>query len=72
MLVTSTCVLQAYLKSTDMGDTVEQVEALIKRHDAFAKLLTAQDQKVSLLLSSLSTRLGHSSVIIAVIIESLE
>ena len=48
MLVTSTCLLQAYLKSTDMGDTVEQVEALIKRHDAFAKLLTAQDQKVSL------------------------
>ena len=40
--------LQAYLKSTDMGDTVEQVEALIKRHDAFTKLLTAQDQKVSL------------------------
>ena len=42
--------LQAYLKSTDMGDTVEQVEALIKRHNAFDTLLTAQEQKVSLIL----------------------
>lgn len=39
--------LQAYLRGTELGSTVPQVEALIKRHDAFENLLASQDAKVS-------------------------
>jgi len=34
------------LKGTELGDTVDQVESLIKKHDAFESLLATQDAKV--------------------------
>ena len=40
--------LQAYLKGTELGGTVDQVESLIKKHDAFESLLVTQDAKVCL------------------------
>ena len=39
--------LQTKLKSPELGNNVEQVEALIKRHDATAKLIEAQEQKLN-------------------------
>ena len=39
---------QAALSSTDFGDTVDQVEMLIRRHEAFEKVLDVQEEKVSL------------------------
>lgn len=37
---------EAYLNSTDFGLTVEQVEALIRKHTAFAKVVNAQEEKL--------------------------
>ncbi|KAH0620637.1 hypothetical protein JD844_021300 [Phrynosoma platyrhinos] len=34
-----------YLKSSDFGNTVDEVEQQIKRHEAFEKILASQDQK---------------------------
>jgi len=34
------------LKGTELGGTVDQVESLIKKHDAFESLLATQDAKV--------------------------
>ena len=31
--------------SEDVGDTLDSVEALVKRHDDFEKTLTTQDDK---------------------------
>ena len=42
--------LQAKLRASDVGGTVEQVEALIKRHDAMDKLIQSQEQKLTALL----------------------
>lgn len=39
--------LQAYLTSCEFGSTVDQVEALIRKHDAFDKVLEVQEDKVS-------------------------
>ena len=41
---------QAALSSTDFGDAVDQVEMLIRRHEAFEKVLDVQEEKVSLLV----------------------
>lgn len=38
---------EAYLKSTDYGDTVDHVEKQIKKHEAFENLLASQEPKVS-------------------------
>lgn len=38
--------MQAYLKSSDQGGTVEQVEALTKKHEAFENLVASQEPKV--------------------------
>ena len=35
------------MKRTELSDTVDQVESLIKKHDAFESLLATQDAKVS-------------------------
>lgn len=37
---------KAYLRGTEVGSTVDQVEILIKKHDAFESLLAKQDAKV--------------------------
>lgn len=42
----STCVLKAYLNSSDLGNSVSQVETLIRKHEAFEKVLDAQEEKV--------------------------
>jgi hypothetical protein len=39
--------IQAQLKSVDYGHTVPQVEALIKKHEAFENVFAAQDKTVS-------------------------
>jgi len=43
--------MKAYLKGTELGDTVDQVESLIKKHDAFESLLATQDAKVRVFLA---------------------
>lgn len=41
------CYLQVQLKNSDLGTTVDDVETLIKRHEAFEKLLNSQEDKVT-------------------------
>ena len=41
---------QILLKNSDLGTTVDEVERLIKRHEAFEKLLSTQEDKVGLTL----------------------
>ncbi|XP_061467332.1 spectrin beta chain, non-erythrocytic 5 [Rhineura floridana] len=36
---------EMYLKSSDFGNTVDEVEQQIKKHEAFEKLLASQDEK---------------------------
>ncbi|XP_030069558.1 spectrin beta chain, non-erythrocytic 5 [Microcaecilia unicolor] len=36
---------EIYLKSSDLGKSVNEVERLIKKHEAFVKLLASQDEK---------------------------
>uniref|UniRef100_H3BEP2 Spectrin beta, non-erythrocytic 5 n=1 Tax=Latimeria chalumnae TaxID=7897 RepID=H3BEP2_LATCH len=36
---------EIYLKSSDLGSSVDQVDRLIKRHEAFEKLLASQEEK---------------------------
>ncbi|XP_078262240.1 spectrin beta chain, non-erythrocytic 5 [Rhinoraja longicauda] len=38
---------EVYLRSSDLGTTVDTVDSLIKRHDAFEKLLATQEEKVT-------------------------
>jgi spectrin beta len=40
---------EAHLKSTDLGDNVDQVEKLIKRHEPFDTLLASQEPKLEAL-----------------------
>ncbi|XP_076156260.1 spectrin beta chain, non-erythrocytic 5 [Alosa pseudoharengus] len=44
------------LKNSDLGSTVDETERLIKRHDAFQKLLTTQEEKM-IALQELASRL---------------
>ncbi|XP_034530593.1 spectrin beta chain, non-erythrocytic 1 [Notolabrus celidotus] len=44
------------LQNSSLGDTVDETEGLIKRHDAFEKLLSSQEEKLSS-LKDLSERL---------------
>uniref|UniRef100_U3JTX5 Calponin-homology (CH) domain-containing protein n=1 Tax=Ficedula albicollis TaxID=59894 RepID=U3JTX5_FICAL len=37
---------EVYLKSSDLGRSVDEVEQLIRKHEAFEKLLASQDEKV--------------------------
>lgn len=34
------------MKSSDLGRSVDEVEQLIRKHEAFEKLLASQDEKV--------------------------
>uniref|UniRef100_A0A663LNR3 Calponin-homology (CH) domain-containing protein n=1 Tax=Athene cunicularia TaxID=194338 RepID=A0A663LNR3_ATHCN len=38
---------EIYLKSSDLGSSVDEVEQLIRKHEAFEKLLASQDEKAS-------------------------
>nr|XP_054490920.1 spectrin beta chain, non-erythrocytic 5 [Agelaius phoeniceus] len=37
---------EVYLKSSDLGRSVDEVEQLIRKHEAFEKLLASQDEKM--------------------------
>ncbi|NXJ96213.1 SPTN5 protein, partial [Corythaixoides concolor] len=37
---------EIYLKSSDLGSSVDEVEQLIRKHEAFEKLLASQDEKM--------------------------
>ncbi|NXG60038.1 SPTN5 protein, partial [Hemiprocne comata] len=37
---------EIYLKSSDLGSSVDEVEQLIRKHEAFEKLLAAQEEKM--------------------------
>ena len=37
---------EAYLSSSDLGHAVDQVEQLVKKHEAFENVLASQQQKV--------------------------
>ncbi|GFT80923.1 spectrin beta chain, non-erythrocytic 5 [Nephila pilipes] len=37
---------EVYLSSSDVGNTVEEVDTLVKKHEAFEKLLAAQNEKL--------------------------
>lgn len=38
---------EVYLKSSDLGSSVDEVEQLIRKHEAFEKLLASQDEKIT-------------------------
>lgn len=38
--------MQVSLKTSALGSSVEEVEQLIRKHETFQKVLTAQDEKV--------------------------
>uniref|UniRef100_A0A8C5IUB0 Calponin-homology (CH) domain-containing protein n=1 Tax=Junco hyemalis TaxID=40217 RepID=A0A8C5IUB0_JUNHY len=38
---------EVYLKSSDLGRSVDEIEQLIRKHEAFEKLLASQDEKAS-------------------------
>ncbi|CAI5763945.1 spectrin beta chain, non-erythrocytic 5 [Podarcis lilfordi] len=52
--------MQTYLKSSDFGSTVDEVEQQIKKHEAFEKLLASQVEK-ELSLQEQSRRLQQDS-----------
>ena len=41
--------LQAFLSNDDLGDSLDSVEALIKKHEDFEKSLAAQEEKIKAL-----------------------
>nr|CAD7598155.1 unnamed protein product [Timema genevievae] len=45
----SVSVLQAFLANEDLGDSLDSVEALIKKHEDFEKSLAAQEEKIKAL-----------------------
>ena len=40
---------EAFLANEDMGDSLDSVEALIKKHEDFEKSLAAQEEKIKAL-----------------------
>ena len=54
---------EAYLKSAVNAGSVEQVETLVKKHEAFEKLLLTQDTKVSIFFIALNISLTIHTVI---------
>ena len=51
---------QALLGNQDVGDSLDAVEALVKRHEDFEKSLVAQDEKVKA-VDEVATRLVQAS-----------
>ena len=47
---------QAFLDNKDLGDSLDSVEALIKKHEDFEKSLAAQEEKIKM-LDEFATRL---------------
>lgn len=39
--------LQAFLLNEDLGDSLDSVEALLKKHEDFEKSLSAQEEKIT-------------------------
>ncbi|XP_076029013.1 spectrin beta chain, non-erythrocytic 5 kst isoform X3 [Oratosquilla oratoria] len=50
-LDTSSSAQEAALSKADFGTTIEEVDAQVKKHDAFEKLVNAQDEKLDVLKS---------------------
>lgn len=46
-------ILQAFLLNEDLGDSLDSVEALLKKHEDFEKSLSAQEEKITVSYSSL-------------------
>ena len=44
---------QAFLANEDLGDSLDSVEALFKKHDDFEKSLAAQEEKIKVCCKSL-------------------
>jgi spectrin alpha len=40
---------EAFLASQDLGDSLDSVEAMMKKHDDFEKSLVAQEEKIKAL-----------------------
>lgn len=53
------CLSQAFLANTDLGDSLDGVEALIKKHEDFEKSLAAQEEKIKM-LDDFATKLIES------------
>ena len=43
---------QAFLANEDLGDSLDSVEALFKKHDDFEKSLAAQEEKIKVSMMS--------------------
>lgn len=41
------CCCQAFLLNEDLGDSLDSVEALLKKHEDFEKSLSAQEEKIT-------------------------
>ena len=41
------CCVQAFLLNEDLGDSLDSVEALLKKHEDFEKSLSAQEEKIT-------------------------
>lgn len=44
--------VQAFLVNEDLGDSLDSVEALSKKHDDFEKSLAAQEEKIKVIILS--------------------
>lgn len=47
--------VQAFLLNEDLGDSLDSVEALLKKHEDFEKSLSAQEEKITVSSYSVST-----------------
>lgn len=50
---------QAFLLNEDLGDSLDSVEALLKKHEDFEKSLSAQEEKITV---SYHTHSFHSTL----------
>lgn len=48
--------MQAFLLNEDLGDSLDSVEALLKKHEDFEKSLSAQEEKITVRYWSQSGR----------------
>lgn len=47
-------ILKAFLVNEDLGDSLDSVEALIKKHEDFEKSLAAQEEKIKVIIKIFS------------------